>query len=151
MTFTMVGRTEIDGYPTIALDVAPRRGVDAHTDIRKIVRKASGRAWFSEEDYQLVRCDLNAVDTISYGWGVLIRVQPGTKLRFEQQRLSDGSWVPAVFHVTGDIRILLIGTKSVNTRVEYRRLPEVPHLPDSIPEAAAATAAGEFSSETCCR
>ena len=77
--FQLLRRESIDGRPVILLAFTPNPAYKPRTDIGKMLQRASGRVWVSETDYEAVRLEAQLDDTISFGMGLLARVQPGSR------------------------------------------------------------------------
>jgi hypothetical protein len=92
---TMVARDIIDGQSTIALDFHPRPGFKVKTDEGKILSKVRGKAWFSERDHELIRLDIELIDSINLALGLLAKVKAGTRMQFERCRLNNEIYLPA--------------------------------------------------------
>jgi hypothetical protein len=104
----MVGREAIGGHDTILFSLAPRKNVKARTDSGKMMQHFTARAWISESDFELVRVEVQAVDTLSFGLGILARVQKGATAAFERRKVNDEIWLPAKVTYTGSGRVLLV-------------------------------------------
>lgn len=104
----MIGREPVEGHATIAFSLTPRVGVKPRTRDGNIMRHFSGRAWISESDYELVRLDLEAIDTVSFGFGMLARVHKGSQASFRRRKVNDEAWLPAMATYTGSARVALV-------------------------------------------
>lgn len=113
---TMVGRERINGVSTIALDFQPRREHKPRLRETKILARVGGRAWFCERDYELVRVEAEVINTLSFGMGILARVNRGTRMVFVRRRINDEVWLPAEAQITVNARLLLL--KGMRVRVE---------------------------------
>ena len=78
----------------------PKPGVDPAGRAGKILVKFAGRAWIDEEDKQLVRVDAELVDTLSFGLGVLARLQKGSRASIIRRKVNDEIWLPALARVS---------------------------------------------------
>jgi hypothetical protein len=116
--FRMIGRETIGNEPVIVLAFSPRPGVEPQTDNGRILAKAGGRAWVSETDRQVVRLDLESRDTITYGLGIIARVRPGARLRFERERTPEG-WFPASYTFVAHVMLLLVKPMDFDQKAEY--------------------------------
>ncbi len=66
---------EIDnGHSTIVLSFTPRQGSRPQTSAGKVLKHFKGRAWASEQDYQLVRIEAEATDDVTIGFGLIAGV-----------------------------------------------------------------------------
>ena len=104
----MVAREALEGHDTIVFSLTPRPGVKPRTRDGKIMQNFSGRAWISESEYELVRLDLEAIDTVSFGFGLLARVHKGSHASFRRRKVNDEVWLPAMATYTASARIALV-------------------------------------------
>jgi len=113
------GREAIDGHDTIVFDLAPRPGVKSRTRVGGILRSFSGRVWVSEADYELVRLRLEAVDTVSIGFGLLARLHRGSRLSFERRKVNGEAWLPARANYSFSARVGLVALMRRGAIVEF--------------------------------
>jgi len=103
----LVGRESIRGRPAIVMTLVPRPGVKPLMSETAQMIKLQGRAWVDELDFEVVRVELQLIDTISIGWGLLAPVQKGTTLSFERQKVNGEVWLPARMAAHPKARIAL--------------------------------------------
>ncbi len=116
---SLVRREVIDEYSAILLEFRPRRGFKPSSKEAKILAKLAGKAWFCEEDHQLIRSEVEFIDNVSFGKGLLARLHKGTKASIQRRRINEEIWLPAKAQVTGSARILLFKKIQINTINEY--------------------------------
>jgi hypothetical protein len=104
----MIRREAIEGHDTILATLTPRRGVTPLTDDGKVMRHFTARAWISESDYELVRVELEAIDDLSFGLGLLARVHKGTTASYQRRKVNDEIWLPERVTWTASARVLLV-------------------------------------------
>ena len=104
----MVRRESIEGHDTIMATLVPKAGVKPQTDDGKIMRHFKARAWISESDYELVRVEIEAIDDLSFGLGLLARVHKGTTATYQRRKVNDEVWLPAQVTWTASARVLLL-------------------------------------------
>lgn len=124
----VVAREVLDGERVLRVEFEPRPGEEADSRIGAILAKSRGRAWITEGDYQIVRMEFEAVETVSYGFGLIGRLHKGARAVFEQQRVG-GRWLPARYELTGTGRVLLVKSvrmDSVTRFYDYRRAAPPP-------------------------
>jgi hypothetical protein len=85
----MLRRETIGGHETIFATLTPREGVKPQTDDGKIMAHFKARAWVSESDYELVRVEIEAVQDLSFGFGLLARIHKGTQATFERRKVNE--------------------------------------------------------------
>ncbi len=117
--FTMTGRETLDGHDTISVTMTPQPHVKTRTRQGGWAKHFKGRAWISESDYELVKLEVEAIDTLSLGLGLLARVHEGSKLAFERRRMADGVWLPARASIAASARFLLLRRYRMNAVTEY--------------------------------
>jgi hypothetical protein len=105
---SIAGRNVIDGYSAIRLGFRPRPDYKPSTREGKILAKLAGQAWFCEEDQQLIRVEVELIDNLSFGLGVLARLSKGAKGVLLRQRVNNEIWLPAEARFSGTARLLLL-------------------------------------------
>ena len=85
----------------------------------KILYKLQGRAWICEEDRQLIRADVEFIDNVSFGKGILAKLHKGTTASVLRRRVNNEVWLPARAEVKGSARILLLKKLGFHTINEY--------------------------------
>lgn len=115
----MIGRESIDGHRTIVVSLTPLGNVKPRTRAGNIMQHFSGRAWFSETDYELVRVDMQAIDTVSIGWGLFARVHKGSKALFERRKVNGEAWLPSLASYSFSARVGLVAMVRRAATIEY--------------------------------
>ena len=116
---SLVRREVVDAFSAILLEFHPRRNFKPSSREAKVLAKLAGKAWFCEEDYQLIRSEVEFIENVSFGKGLLARLHKGTKAMIQRRRINKEIWLPAKAHVTGSARILLFKKIQFNTINEY--------------------------------
>ncbi len=120
----MVRREPIDGIATILASLTPRPRVRPQTDDGKVMRHFKALAWISEADYELVRVEIEAIDNVSFGLGLLARVHKGTVATYQRRKVNGETWLPAEVTWTASARVLLLRRlrlRGVSEFSNYRR------------------------------
>jgi hypothetical protein len=115
----MVGREAVEGHDTIVFSLTPRPGAKPRTRAGNIMRNVSGRVWISESDYELVRLDVEAIDTVSLGFGLLARLHKGSQASFQRRKVNDEAWLPAMAKYALSARVGLVAVVRRGATVEY--------------------------------
>jgi hypothetical protein len=106
----MVGREPIDGHDTIAFSLTPKRDAKPKTREGDQMRHFLVHAWISEDDHELVRLDAEAIDNLSFGFGVVARLNKGAQLSFIRRKVNGEVWLPAVVNYSGSARVGMLVT-----------------------------------------
>ncbi len=115
----LVGTELVSGKPAWVIEAEPKQNykpVIAHTDLLK---KIHAKIWIDQADYQWVKVDAEAIDTLSFGLA-LIRIMKGGKIHFEQTRVNDEIWLPSLFTASGNARVGYLMKMSGDVNVTYR-------------------------------
>ena len=104
----MLRREQIDGHDTIMATLTPKPNARPSTKDGRIMRHFKARAWISESDYELVRVEIEAIDTLSFGLGLLARVHKGTVATYERRKVNNEAWLPAEVTWTASARVALV-------------------------------------------
>lgn len=115
----MTGRESIDGHDTIRMSLTPRPDADPHTGDGKIMRHFNGTAWVSETDYELVRLNVEAIDTVGIGLGLLARVNKGARIAFERRKVNGEVWLPATASYSFNARVALLKMLRRDATLEF--------------------------------
>jgi hypothetical protein len=120
----MLRREPIEGIDTILATLTPKPGARPHTDDGKVMRHFKARAWISESDYELVRVEIEAIDNLSFGLGLLARVHKGTVATYQRRKVNGETWLPAEVTWTASGRLFLLRRlrlRGVSEFSNYRR------------------------------
>jgi len=115
----MLGREVLSGYDTIVLSFTPRKDARPKTSEGKMMRHFAGKVWVSESEYEVVRLEAEAIETASFGLGLLARVHKGSKAAFERRKVNGEQWLPARATYTGSARVMLLKVMRVGGTLEF--------------------------------
>lgn len=124
--FRIVGEERVDGHDSWRIEGKPKPGYQPKTMRAAFLQKMEGQFWISKEHNRLVKLDAVTTGHVSFGWGVLAKVAPGTRFMIEQMRLNDGVWVTRRFKMAYDVQIALIKQKRGETESimwDFRKPP----------------------------
>jgi hypothetical protein len=123
--FENAGYEVIDGERLRVVTVEPRPDVHTESSLGKQMKNGRGRAWVLESEGQLVRIEMQLVDTVRLGLGVIGHVDAGSRMMYRRARLADGTWVPVEARFVGTGTTLIFRPFSIETwakYTDYRRL-----------------------------
>ena len=115
----MLAREPIDGHDTIVFSMTPRKDAKPRTRAGGIMKNFSGRTWISESDHEVVKVDIEAIDTVSIGFGLLARLHKGSRLAFQRRKVNDEAWRPASANYAISGRVGLIAVMRRGAVVEF--------------------------------
>lgn len=115
----MLGRESIEGHDTIAFSMNPLPDANPRTREGHWMRAFRGRGWVSESDFELVKLEVEAIDDVSLGLGLLARVHKGTTFAFQRRKINGERWLPAFSSYTLSARIMLLKRLRQRGTTEY--------------------------------
>ena len=92
--FRLVERQVIEGQSMIVVDFSPKPGATAKTDDGKMLTKAKGRAWVSEDDYELARLEAEMIADVRVAL-FLAKLYKGTTVSVDRRKVNGEVWLPA--------------------------------------------------------
>jgi hypothetical protein len=119
-----LGREDIEGRPAILLKFHPRQTYKPKTTEGKDMQHVAGKVWIDEQDHQLARVEIEVIDPISIGLGILAKLQKGASIVAERRKFNDEIWLPVKTDVTLNARVLLLkgfNIRSINEYSEHRK------------------------------
>ncbi len=105
--FRLAGSEQVSGEDTWVIEATPRpdfKPTQPHADILK---KLKGRIWIEKKDYNWVKVEAEAVDTISFGL-FLFRIHPGSHFVLETTHVNNELWALKRLYINGGARVALL-------------------------------------------
>jgi hypothetical protein len=116
----IAGREDMAGRPTILLKFRPgQTSYKPKTSEGKNMLHVAGKAWIDEQDHQVARVELEVIDPISIGLGILAKLQKGASIVSERRKFNDEIWLPVKTDVTLNARLLLLKGFNIRQINEY--------------------------------
>jgi len=131
LDYKKVGEETIDGRRTLVLECTPRPGYTATNMRARVFEKVRGKVWIDAAQSEIVRVDAEVFETVTIGWGMIGKVQKGTRFHLERRRLPDGNWLPESQSIRFSARILVFKTlaqEEITRYSEYRHKSTVTAL-----------------------
>jgi hypothetical protein len=119
LTFKMARREPVNGRDSIVFTFTPKPEGDPHTREGRIAKSFSGSVWVDEIAHEVVRIEATAVDAISFGFGLIARLNEGSTVMLHRQPIEDGIWLPTSIRFAGEGRALLLRKLNVDQRIEW--------------------------------
>jgi hypothetical protein len=117
--FRLVGSEVLNGHDTWVIAGEPRPEFAARMKEARMLEKFRGQLWIDKNELQLIKMDVEAIDTVSFGW-VLARIQKGTRLVYEQTRVNDEVWLPSRLNFKFNARVALLKGYHEEVEQSYR-------------------------------
>jgi hypothetical protein len=115
----VVRRELLDSVATILVTFKTKPDYKPKTSIGKILQHVAGQAWIAEEDHELAKIQVEAIDPISFAAGLLARLQKGSSAVFERRKINNEIWLPVREEDFVNGRILLLKGLNLRDITEY--------------------------------
>jgi hypothetical protein len=118
-------RDRFDSRDAIVLTFTPKRDAQPRTREGRLVRGFTGEIWIDELAREVVKVDARAIDDLSFGYGVLGRLNKGATVMVRRQPIDANLWLPVSIRFDGEGRALLFRKLTINFAVDwfdYRRV-----------------------------
>jgi hypothetical protein len=115
----IVGREAIEGHDTIVVSLTPRPAASPRTREGRWMKAFKGRAWLSESEYELARLDVEAVDSVSIGLGLVARMHKGSTASFSRRKVDGDAWLPARAEYRFNAQVLLFKSMREGGTVDF--------------------------------
>lgn len=119
LDYRMERREMLQGRPAIIVTFTPKPSARPWSSEGKLVKHFKGRVWIDEPSRQIARVEAEAIDTVAFGLGFLVRIYAGTKGAFTRRPLDNGVWLPAEARLQGTGRALLFRQFALEFVSEY--------------------------------
>lgn len=111
--FRMVGEEPVDGVPSYVIEATPRADFKPTQPHAGMLKNIKGRIWIEKKNYNWVKVEAEATDTISYGV-VLFRIHPGSHFVLEKTLVNNEVWLLKRLDVDGGARIALFKNENIH-------------------------------------
>jgi len=119
-------RERVNGREVIVVTFTTRPGAQPESREGRLARLFHGKIFVDELDAEVVRVEATAIDDITYGLGVVARVNRGATVTLVRERVDADTWLPTSIRLSGDGRAMLFRKLRVDHLIEwfdYRRAP----------------------------
>jgi hypothetical protein len=116
---TVQGTDQIGGRPVWIIGAQPKSGYKPKLKRAEILTHLRGKIWVDQADYQWVKAEVEVIDPISFGLG-LVKLASGSILNFDQVRVNEEVWLPAHISVRAGARLFYLHNFREELDVTYR-------------------------------
>lgn len=100
-------RDRFEGRDAIVARFTAKRDAKPRTREGRLARGFAGEIWIDEVAKEVVTVQATAVDDLTYGFGMLGRLNEGAKVTVRRQRIDGDLWLPVSIRFNGEGRALL--------------------------------------------
>jgi len=130
LTFDLDRREVVSGRKTIVVRFGPRADSRPRTREGRMAKAFKGQIWVDEAAHEVMKVEATALDDISYGLGLMARINKGSTVTLTRERIDEHLWLPTSIRFKADGRALFALRKlEIDFAVDwydYRRLISTP-------------------------
>lgn len=116
--FRLVGDEQVDGVDTYVIDATPQPDFKPTQPHAGMLKNIKGRLWIEKKDYNWVKVEAQALDTISFGF-FLFRIHPGSRFVLEKTLVKNEAWLLKRLDIDGGARIALFKNENIRQEDEF--------------------------------
>jgi len=125
LRFVIRHREVRDGRDVVAVGFEPKPGAEPQTRQGELARHFSGTIFVDEAAHEVMRVEATAIEDLTYGMGLVARLQKGTTVTLSRDRIEPDLWLPTAVRIKGQGRALLLRRLEIDQVIEwidYRRV-----------------------------
>jgi hypothetical protein len=119
LEFRIDRREMLDRRETIVVQFAARPAAKPETREGRLARNFKGTIWVDEAAREVMRVQAVAIDNLSYGYGVVARLNEGTSATLVRQRADADIWLPSLLRFMAEGRAMLFRKLNLDYVVEW--------------------------------
>jgi hypothetical protein len=104
----VVRREMIDGHATVLITFKKKAGLKPKSVDEKFMQHLALRAWITEQEHEPLRLEVQLLDAVSFGYGVLGKIRPGSGVVQERRKINDEVWAPVRVEMSMAGRLLVV-------------------------------------------
>lgn len=125
LDFVMQRRETVDGRDAIVVTFAAKPGARPQTREGRLAKLFTGSIWIDESSQEVVRVEGTAIDSMSFGLGMIARLNEGTRVALTRQPVGGGLWLPTAVRFVGVGRAMVFRKLTVDYAVDWFDYREV--------------------------
>jgi hypothetical protein len=110
--FRLVGEEKVGGAETWVIEGTPRPDFQPTRKDSEMLRKIKGRLWIEKKDFNWIKVEAEATDTIAFGV-FLFRIHPGSHFVLERGLVNSEVWLLKRLYIQGGARIAVLKNENV--------------------------------------
>jgi hypothetical protein len=120
--FALLGSDTLNGRDVWVIAAEPRPGYKPKAQRAQILAKLRCKFWVDKTELQWARAEAELTENFSFAL-ILAKLNKGTRLEFDQQKVNDEIWLPKRQYVNGTGRLLVMGggVEQETTFSDYRK------------------------------
>jgi hypothetical protein len=119
LDFEIAGREVRGGRDHVVVHFGPKKDARPRTRQGKMAKVFKGIVWIDETAREVARVEATAIDNLSYGWGIVARLNDGTRITMERKPVDAQLWLPTSIRLVGEGRAVLFRKLKLDFAIEW--------------------------------
>ena len=119
LNFSVDRREVRDGRDTIVVTFAAKPDARPQTREGRLAKLFTGSIYVDEAASEVSRVEGVAIDSISFGFGMIARLNEGTRVSLVREPVEGGIWLPTSIRFTGEGRAILFRKLNVDLKIDW--------------------------------
>ena len=119
LRFTIDRRESSGGRTQIVVRFEPRPEAEPETREGKLAKSFKGFIWVDEAQRDVTRVEATAIDDLSYGFGIVARLNKGSVVTLKREQVDEEIWLPTAIRFKGDGRAMLVRRLSIDFAIDW--------------------------------
>ena len=116
----VIDRREVrDGHDTIVVTFAAKPDARPQTREGRLAKLFTGSIYVDEAAREVRGVDGMAIDSISFGFGMIARLNEGTRVSLVREPVDGGIWLPTSVRFNGQGRAVLFRKLNVDLKIDW--------------------------------
>jgi hypothetical protein len=124
--YQMDGNDVFNGVPVVRLAFTPNPNFDPPARETMVYRGMRGHMWIEPKEERLVKMDAQLFEDVTFGWGILGRLNKGGHFLIEQSKLGPSRWETTRMDLDFEGKALMFKTikiREIETVSDFRAVP----------------------------
>jgi hypothetical protein len=119
LNFVMDRRETRDGHDLIVVTFAAKPEARPQTREGRLAKLFKGSIFVDEAAREVRRVEGTAVESMSFGLGMVARLNEGTRVTLVREPVEGGIWLPTSIRFTGEGRAMLFRKLNVDFAIDW--------------------------------
>jgi hypothetical protein len=93
LDYRVAGEETVEGRKILVVAFSPHPGYRAKNLWARVLEKMSGKIWLDPEEAEIARADAALSGDVTIGWGLVGRINQGTRFLLERNRAAPRIWL----------------------------------------------------------
>src|SRR3954471_4295297 len=119
LNLVMERRESRDGRDTIVVTFSPKPDARPETREGRLAKIFKGTIWIDEAAREVLRIEGTTIDSMTYGFGMVARLNKGTKVTVVREPVDGRIWLPTSIRFSGEGRAIVFRKLNIDFAIDW--------------------------------